>query len=149
MKTNPIGAHFSISKGFLGSLEDALVVGGEALQIFSKSPMSAKFRKVTDEESSQIKNWEKRGEMKNIIIHASYLLNFANPLENNSFPIKSLAEDLLNADLLGADGVVLHMGKYLKSPPSEAKQNFIENIKKGSMKQTCSLFLMLSGKGHP
>lgn len=127
---NPIGAHFSIHKGYLVALEEALSVGADALQIFSKSPMSAKLRKVTKEESESIKNWKDRSKIKNIIIHASYLLNFAKDLEISSYPIKSLAEDLENANLLGADGVVLHMGKYLDLPRDEAKKNFVKNIKK-------------------
>ena len=111
----------SVSKGFVASLEEAVSIGRTAMQIFAKSPMSASFRKVTAAESKAFAASPVRGEMKSLVIHASYLLNFAKPLSKDAYELRSVAEDLENSDLLGGDGVVLHMGKALK----EARQQTI------------------------
>ncbi|MCR4284398.1 MAG: deoxyribonuclease IV [Parcubacteria group bacterium] len=125
----PVGAHFSIAKGYKTAFSDAVSVGASAIQIFSKNPMAAKFRKVTEKESEEVKEFKSKNNIKYAVIHASYLLNFARPLEENSFPMKSLAEDLCNADKLGAEGVVLHSGKSLTMDKGEAEDNFVANIK--------------------
>ena len=125
----PVGAHFSIAKGYKSAFSDAVSVGASAAQIFSKNPMAARFRKVTKEESKEVKDFNAKNHIDYTVIHASYLLNFARPLEEDSFPIKSLIEDLHNADMLGADGVILHSGKSLTMEKSEAEDNFVTNIK--------------------
>lgn len=125
----PIGAHFSIAKGYKNTFSDAVSVGASVVQLFSKNPMSARFRKVTEEESQEVNDFKARNSIKYAVIHASYLLNFARPFEEDSFPIKSLVEDLYNADMLGAGGVILHSGKSLTMDKGEAEDNFVTNIK--------------------
>ena len=126
---NPIGAHFSVSKGYLESFKVALSIGAEAMQIFAKSPMQAKLRAVTEEESLAVRNFERRKEIKAVVIHASYLLNFAKPRSHDAYEIKSLVEDVFNSEALGGIGAVAHLGKSLEMPKDEAINNYVENIK--------------------
>ncbi len=98
------------------------------MQIFTKSPMMAKLREVTKDEAAEIANWKERKEIKSLVIHASYLLNFAKKIDKTDYAMKSLVEDLENAEKIGAEGVVLHMGKTLKSHPALAEKLFVENI---------------------
>jgi len=125
----PVGAHFSIASGYKSAFSDAVLIGASAIQIFSKNPMSARFREVTEEESQEVKEFKAKNDIEYAVIHASYLLNFGRPLEENSFPIMSLAEDLYNAEMLHADGVILHSGKSLTMGIDEAEDNFVANIK--------------------
>ncbi len=127
---NPIGAHFSVSKGYLESFKVALSIGADAMQIFAKSPMQAKLRAVTKEESTSVKEFADRNKIKSFVVHASYLLNFAKPVSSDGYELKSLAEDVLNAEALGGDGAVIHLGKSLEMPVPEAVENYVANIKK-------------------
>jgi len=86
----PIGAHFSIAKGYKTAFSDAVLIGASAVQLFSKNPMSARFRKVTEKESQEVNDFKAQNTIEYAVIHASYLLNFARPLEEDSFSIKSL-----------------------------------------------------------
>src|SRR3989344_3386543 len=124
----PIGAHVSIAGGYLEAFKRAQAIGADAMQIFTKSPRGGTLRKVTKEEATEIKNWEGRSGIKKVVIHASYLLNFAKPLKLTDFESRSLIDDLESADLIGADGVVLHIGKTLKLDQSEAEIIFGKNI---------------------
>lgn len=125
----PIGAHFSIAGGFKQAFEEAVSIGASAMQVFSKAPVFFKLREVTSEETKEVKNLKNRKRIKYAVIHSSYLLNFAHPPNENHFARKSLAEDLENAEKLGADGAVLHLGKSLKMDAGEAEDNFVENIR--------------------
>src|SRR5436190_20490328 len=55
-----IGAHVSIAGGYLEAFKRARDIGGNAMQIFTKSPRGGALRKVTTEEAAEIKNWEDR-----------------------------------------------------------------------------------------
>ncbi len=134
----PIGAHFSIAKGYKTAFSDAASFGASAVQIFSKNPMAARFRKVTEKESKEVKAFKIANNIEFAVIHASYLLNLARPLKENSFPIKSLVEDLHNAEMLGVEGVILHFGKSLTMDINEAEDNFVSNIK-AVLKMTANL----------
>jgi deoxyribonuclease-4 len=129
-KINPIGAHYSIKDGYLGAFKMALEDGADALQIFAKSPASARLRAVTEEESKEVLNWENRDKIKSLVIHASYLINLASDkYEDGSYQIKSIVEDIKNAEKLGGQGAVVHCGKQLKLTKEEAVNNFVHNIK--------------------
>lgn len=123
-----IGAHFSVAGGFIEAFRAAHSMGASSMQIFTKSPMMAKLREVTKDEAAEIANWKERKEIKSLVIHASYLLNFAKKIDKTDYAMKSLVEDLENAEKIGAEGVVLHMGKTLKSHPALAEKLFVENI---------------------
>ena len=124
----PIGAHVSIAGGYLEAFKRAQAIGADAMQIFTKSPRGGALRKITKEEATEIKNWKGRSGVRKVVIHASYLLNFAKPLKLTDFESRSLLDDLESADLIEADGVVLHIGKTLKLDPTEAETLFVKNI---------------------
>ncbi len=128
--TNPVGAHFPVAKGFLGAFEEAVSIGAEAMQIFAKSPMQARLKSVTKEDAEAVKNFPDRNKIKSLVVHASYLLNFAKPISPDGYEIKSLTEDVFNAEALGGDGVIIHMGKSVGMDKNEAIKNYVENIKK-------------------
>jgi deoxyribonuclease-4 len=129
MLKNPIGAHYSIKDGYLSAFKLALIDGADALQIFAKSPASAKLRAVTKEEAKEVSELEGRDKIKSLVIHGSYLINLAQKeLGADSYQIKSLAEDMRNAEALGGDGAIVHMGKALGQDNELAINNFVKNI---------------------
>ena len=129
MIKNPIGAHYSIKDGYIGAFKIALEDGADALQIFAKSPASAKLRSVTKDEAEEVSSWSERKKIRSLIIHGSYLINLAEKeLGADSYQIKSLAEDMRNAEALGGDGAIVHMGKSLGKPTEQAIDNFVKNI---------------------
>ncbi|HRY62957.1 MAG TPA: deoxyribonuclease IV, partial [Candidatus Paceibacterota bacterium] len=131
MIKNPIGAHYSIKDGYLGAFKSAISDNADALQIFAKSPASAKFRSVTKEEADEVKGFKNRKQIRSVVIHGSYLINLAEKkLDANSYQIKSLAEDMKNAEALGGIGAIVHAGKSLGQDKTEAINNFVQNIHK-------------------
>ncbi len=125
----PIGAHLSISKGYDKAIDLAISIGANAIQVFAKSPMRAELKKITEEQERLVKENPDRDKIKFIVIHASYLLNLAKPLDLESYQLKSIIEDLENSEAIGGNGVILHLGKSLDMGLEKAKDNFVKNIK--------------------
>lgn len=124
-----LGAHMSIAKGFVAAArETSEDFGANALQIFLKSPRGFGISKLTPADAEAFRNYSKERGGIFLVVHASYLLNFAKPTQPGQWDFRSLVEDLkLVASLRGA-GAVLHVGKSLELPYEEAENNLVENL---------------------
>lgn len=123
-----IGAHSSIAKGFLQAVTTVEDWGGNAVQIFLKSPRSYRYAKnLTQEEAQQVRA---RLQEKDIFLigHCSYLLNFAKPLQEFAYVADSLVDDMKKISALGGAGIVLHIGKYLEMEKKEAFANIKQSL---------------------
>ncbi len=123
-----VGVHSSIAKGFLDAVAIVENLGGNAVQIFLKSPRSYRYVKdLTKDEALAVK---RRLNEKNIFLigHCSYLLNFAKPLRDFRYVADSLIDDMNKIFALGGVGIVLHIGKYLEFTKEEAFANIKENL---------------------
>jgi|GEM_PF-170942 len=153
-----IGAHMSISSGFLNAVKKTVeCYNSNALQIFLKSPQFLSFCNITDEEAAETKEYIKRNNIF-LVGHCSYLLNFAKIQEykkeeiyeqkissaniNNikeeiktvtnkvgNWAVNSLVDDLYSIYKMGGYGVVVHIGKYVDLNKEIALNNIIKNIK--------------------
>ncbi len=123
-----IGAHSSIAKGFLQAVSTVESWGGNAVQIFLKSPRSYRHTKqLTEQEATQVKErLQERGIF--LIGHCSYLLNFAKPLQDFRYVADSLVDDMQKINALGGAGIVLHIGKYLEMSKEESFANIKESL---------------------
>ncbi len=137
------GPHASKDKrgGFVETLEKLHKRGCGCMQVFVGSTygrMSEASEKRYMEEAPEVKKALKKLGMK-MFVHAPYTLNFAKKAEDgDAYWIEALWTQLKICDAMGAEGVVLHMGKSLKLDLSEAKDVFHENLLQliGKMKAT-------------
>ncbi len=123
-----IGAHMSIGKGFLTAFTDSKdVVGGTALQIFTKNPRGRESKPLNPEDVAACQEFQKENNFF-AAAHCSYLLNFAKSFTTDPWPNESLIDDLRRIDAVGGHAVVLHIGKQLELSEDEAKENIVKNI---------------------
>ena len=107
-----LGFHVSIAKGFPAAVEEGLLSGCEAIQVFSGNPRGWT-RKPLDEPS--VKAFclaRERADLRPLAVHLPYLPNLAAPagdLRDKS--IATLADEMRRAGMLGADFVVAHPGR--------------------------------------
>jgi len=121
-----LGAHVSIADGFAAAALFAREkLQANALQIFAKSPRSNGKSKLTEVEAKAY-----RAATKNIftVIHCSYLLNFAKDLSKINYPLENLIDDLRSSEMLGAAGVILHVGKHLELSRSKGIAWIVKNL---------------------
>lgn len=132
-----IGAHISKDTTILKTMHNMLNNHGNALQIFVSSPMNSSLPDINkiSAESKNIKEFLKENNFK-LVVHGSYVINLANSKINKRFVeiqdrwwINLLLKELDAAEILDAEGVVLHVGKYTTNSISDATNTMYESIK--------------------
>jgi len=106
-----IGVHTSIAGGLYHSLERAMALGCNTMQIFSHNPRGWAVKKITEEESLMFQSLRSHLNISPVYIHASYLINLAS--RNKDLQRKSinlLVTEMARADVIGAEYVILHPG---------------------------------------
>ena len=116
-----IGAHVSISGGLDEAVERIRKMGGNCLQIFSSSPRSWIGTPLVCGQVADIRP---------IFIHAKYLINLGSPQpELVEKSIQSLKFDMQAAELIGAKGVIVHLGSHLGRGFEAVQDQLAESIK--------------------
>lgn len=127
------GCHASrdAKKGFVGTLEKALQLGANTVQVMVGNPygkMNEKCENCYYREASNVKNALTELDMK-IFIHSPYYLNFAkDPSAEEPYWIDALWKELQIGEALGSTGSVLHMGKSVKLDVVDAENHFYNNL---------------------
>ena len=110
-----IGFHVSISGGISNSVDNALKIGCNAFQIFSRNPRgwTAKPLQDNDVENFRKKLNESKIDRDSTFVHMPYLPNLSS--SNSKLHKKStnaLIEEMKRCSTLGIPYVILHLGKH-------------------------------------
>jgi apurinic endonuclease APN1 len=125
-----LGTHQSIEDGFKVSVEKAIELGTNCVQIFVRNPqnLSSKIPPIDLEAILEVRKILKKHKMK-LFVHANYLYNFCTSPSKYDWGRQFLKDELKMANLLGAEGIVLHMGAHVKESLSVGFSNFVQNLK--------------------
>ncbi len=115
-----IGAHVSTAGGLSKSIENAERIGAEAIQIFGSSPQQWFTRFPSEEEIKKYKEALKKSKVKAVYLHGNYLVNLGSPdaamwLKS----VRNLTENLKVAEMIGANGLIFHVGSGKKDLSKE------------------------------
>ena len=70
-----IGCHLSVSQGFLHMGDEALSIGADTFQFFSRNPRGSKVRKLDIDDMEALNELMKKHHFAPILAHAPYTLN--------------------------------------------------------------------------
>ena len=107
-----IGAH--CSGGVKGSIEKAVEMGADAVQLFTQSPRAWKPPNPDPEIWERFREQREEAKLGGVLCHAIYLVNLAAP--NDEVYEKSIATMRSTMQIacgIEADGVVFHVGSHL------------------------------------
>ena len=118
-----MGVHTSIAGGVSRSIERAAQLGCNTIQIFSHSPRQWKKTRIPAAEVNQFAELRQKYKIRPVFVHASYLINLASL---SSVVVKKsidlLSYEMANADLIGAEYVVLHTGSASGEDEKRARE---------------------------
>jgi deoxyribonuclease-4 len=125
------GAHVSIATGLAQAPLNSKKIGGEVFQIFSRSPRGGKAPQINKKIIKEFNCALKNNLQKRFYIHAPYFINLASKdAKIVNATIQILQQELGRATLLGAMGVVTHLGSAKDIQRKAAIKQIIASIKK-------------------
>jgi deoxyribonuclease IV len=116
-----LGAHISVSGGYLKALDYAADVGCECMQVFAKSPRQWRGPAIDLAAAERFTEARVERGFGPLFTHTAYLINPATSdpvLREKS--IHALADELVRGATLGATGVVTHIGNDPNGDPDAA-----------------------------
>jgi deoxyribonuclease-4 len=109
-----IGAH--CAGGVKGSLDKAVDMGADAVQLFTQSPRAWRTPEPDPEVYEHFRVQRKEAGMGPVVCHAIYLVNLAAPnAEVYEKSVATMRSTMEIACAIEADGVVFHIGSHLGS----------------------------------
>jgi deoxyribonuclease-4 len=127
-----LGVHISGSGKIYQALDTAKALGCDTMQIFSRSPQSWRNgAHLKPEDIAEFRARRKKCKINPVFIHISYLINLASPdprLYNGS--IQAYIEDIQEADELGADYIVTHMGSHKETSEDAGIKRLVDALDK-------------------
>lgn len=126
-----IGRNINVQHGFITAADYAYKTGANVFQIFLKSPHLTISKRRNSDELIRLKLCIDKNKQK-VLIHGSFTLNFCNPIgssiHNNA--ITNLTNDLNDSVILGAIGVVVHLGHNTCNLSNvKAVDNYVQGIR--------------------
>lgn len=108
-----LGVHISGVKKLYEAFDVAQRLGCNTMQIFARSPQQWKAKILPREVVEEFIRRRSRSKVSPVFIHAPYLMNLASPeKELYEASIEAYIRDIREADRLGADYYVTHMGSH-------------------------------------
>ncbi len=148
-----LGVHVSIAGKIYKSIDRAVELGCNTMQIFSRNPRQWRKSSLSDEDVERFKKKVKKANISPVVIHIPYLLNLATAKKSFfKITIREFISDLVEADKLGADYLVTHVGSYKGGTEEGGLSRIIQALNK-ILKETKGaktkvLLENTSGSGH-
>lgn len=124
-----LGSHVSFKKDtqLMGSVEEALSYGATAFMLYTGAPQNTARSEIDDNITLQANTLLENNNIKkeNIIVHAPYIINPANP-KNHDFNVSFLKQEIKRVEQLGLTKIVLHPGSHVGLGVEEGIKNIID-----------------------
>ena len=109
--------------------ERAHRLGCNTMQIFSRNPQRWRRDFLEPEDIKEFNRRQKKLKIRPLFIHIPYLINLASPnLKLYEASIEAYVEDILEAQVLGADYIVTHMGSHKETSEEAGIERLIHAL---------------------
>lgn len=123
-----IGSHVSFDKEdqLVKSVREAISYQANTFMFYTGAPQNTNRSKIDSEKTKEALEIMKENhiDIHNVIVHAPYIINLANP-NNLDFGIRFLIEELTRCEELGIQKIVLHPGSHVGLGIEEGIRNII------------------------
>lgn len=145
-----IGCHLSNSKGFENMGKEAVKLGGNTFQFFTRNPRGSRAKAINEEDVAMFLKLAKENNFATILGHAPYTLNACSADENTRiFAKEVMKDDLIRMEYTPNSLYNFHPGSHVKQGV-EVGINYISDMLNEVLKpdQTTTVLLeTMAGKG--
>ncbi|TPG69133.1 deoxyribonuclease IV [Brevibacillus laterosporus] len=123
-----IGCHISVAKGLEKAAMQAVHLGAQSFQVFTKNPRGLKPKKIDHKDADKGVEIMTKHDI-TLVCHTPYITNLSTPKEDlQEVTIRSIVEDLHIAEAYGAIGAVVHCGKHVGEGEEYGTKRMVETL---------------------
>ena len=145
-----IGCHLSTTKGFENMGKEAVSIGANTFQFFTRNPRGGKAKAIEQKDIDGLLKIAKENNFATILAHAPYTLNgCSSSEETRNFAIEMMADDLVRMEYLPNSLYNFHPGSHVKQGVEVGINYIVEMLNKVlKPEQTTTVLLeTMAGKG--
>ncbi len=146
-----IGCHLSVAKGYAAMANDAVKIGADVFQFFSRNPRGGKAREIDLDDINKFKDICEKSVLGPFLVHAPYTLNPCSKDEKTrSFALEAMSGDIERLDTYFGGGLYnFHPGSHVGQGIDDGVRLIAETINKAvkADSQTTILLETMAGKG--
>ncbi|MBZ9688633.1 deoxyribonuclease IV [Clostridium estertheticum] len=145
-----IGCHLSVSKGYKAMGEEALKIGANTFQFFTRNPRGSKAKEIDPKDVEALLQLAKENKFAIMLAHAPYTLNACSADKHTrEFALRIMEDDLKRMEYLPNNLYNFHPGNHVKQGAKIGIEYIINmlNIVLKPEQTTTVLLETMSGKG--
>lgn len=145
-----IGCHLSSAKGYLHMGKEALSIGANTFQYFTRNPRGSKAKAVNLTDIAALNELISQEHFVTLVAHAPYTLNLCSADEGlRDFAIQAMTEDLATMEYLPGNLYNFHPGSHVKQGAETGIRLIAEGLNRilHPNLHTTVLLETMSGKG--
>lgn len=145
-----IGCHLSTTKGFYNMGKEALSIGANTFQFFTRNPRGGKAKDIDENDVAKLIELMKENNFSKILAHAPYTLNACSKDESTrEFALQMMEDDLKRMEYLSGNLYNFHPGSHVKQGTEIGIEFIAELLNKVLKKEQTTKVLLetMAGKG--
>ena len=145
-----IGCHLSTTKGFYNMGKEALSIGANTFQFFTRNPRGGKAKDIDENDVAKLIELMKENNFSKILAHAPYTLNACSKDESTrEFALQMMEDDLKRMEYLPGNLYNFHPGSHVKQGTEIGIEFIAELLNKVLKKELTTKVLLetMAGKG--
>ncbi len=145
-----IGCHLSNSKGFLHMGKEALSIGANTFQFFTRNPRGGQAKDISEADVKAYLDFAKENDFAKIVAHAPYTLNLSAADEKiRDFARRTMKDDLLRMEYVPGNYYNFHPGNHVGQGSEKGIELIAEILNEIMTKEQTTTVLLetMAGKG--
>lgn len=145
-----IGCHLSISNGFYKAVQNAVSIGANTFQFFTRNPRGGKAKELDPEDMRKLKEIMEEHDFAPLFAHGAYTMNLASKSEKTrEFGKMILKDDLIRVKEISNTYYIFHPGSHVGQGSDKGIELIIEALNEAIDEDNDTIILLegMSGKG--
>lgn len=145
-----LGCHLSVSKGYLAMGKDAVKIGANTFQFFTRNPRGSKAKAIDIDDIRTFQAFAKENQIGQLIAHAPYTINPCSAdKRTREFALEVMEDDLLRMEFLPHNFYNFHPGSHVSQGVEKGIPLIIDALNQILKPDQTTLVLLetMGGKG--